>query len=107
MLAGDPLVAAAELRLGAAFVEVLDEGAQHRGGTYRGCRAFEPSSATSSPPCSTRGPCGATSPATTSTVRGGGATSLELIYASGEYRPYDDIVVEAAGEVDLNPALPR
>ena len=33
VLAGDPLLAAAELGLGAALVQVLDERAQHRGGS--------------------------------------------------------------------------
>ena len=66
--------------------------------TYRPCRASEPSSSTCSPRCSTRGRCGATWPATHELGARWRRKSLEIIYATGPYRPYDEIVVEAAGE---------
>ena len=96
VLARDPLLAAAELGLGAALVQVLDEGSQHRGGNIPAVPRF-----------------GAiifdllTALLDSWTLWGDVAgddelgarrrrRSLELIYASGAYRPYREIVAEAA-----------
>ena len=98
VLARDPLLAAAQLGLGAALVQVVDEGSQHRGGNIPSVPRF-----------------GAiifdllTALLDSWTLWGAVAgdeeegarrrrKSLELIYASGEYRPYEEIVAEAAGD---------